>query len=69
MTNKYALPLALEKLYENQQAIAAAIDELTLLAEHSGRNDLARNIRQALKTLEHNGQSIDDAIADLKKVH
>lgn len=69
MTNKYALPLAIEKLYENQQAIAAALDELVLLAEHLGRNDLAHNIRQALKTLDHNAQSIDDAITDLKKVH
>jgi len=36
MTSEYSLPIVLEKIYENQIALEAAIMELLLLAERQG---------------------------------
>ncbi|MBK5544721.1 hypothetical protein JFT85_08075 [Pseudomonas sp. TH04] len=50
MATEYSLPIVLEKIYENQLALEAAIMELTLLAERQGFAD-AGFIKQGLARL------------------
>ncbi|MGF6455996.1 hypothetical protein [Pseudomonas frederiksbergensis] len=51
MPSDYSLPDVLEKLYENQQALEAAIMELTLLVEEQGAREVGGNVRGALWTM------------------
>ena len=49
MPSEYSLSDVLERLYENQQALEAAIMELTLLVEEQGAQEVGGNVRGALK--------------------
>jgi hypothetical protein len=61
------LPAVLDKLYENQLALAAAIEELALWIEVRGEDeDTAMNVRSALDTLDRNAEVISRSIAGLK---
>jgi len=60
-------PVLLDKLYENQLAIAAAVEELALWVEIRWEaGDIAENVRSALETLDRNADYINRAIAALR---
>lgn len=68
MTDKALLPSVLEKLYENQVALAAAIEELALWIEVRGEDAaVADNVRGALDTLERNAEQIGKSIHGLRE--
>ncbi|MGE7963040.1 hypothetical protein ACQKPC_11785 [Pseudomonas sp. NPDC089918] len=48
MPSNYSLSDVLERLFENQQALEAAIMELTLLVEEQGAQEVGGNVRGAL---------------------
>lgn len=61
-------PLLLDKLYENQLAIAAAVEELALWIEVRWEaEDIAENVRSALETLDRNADFINRSIASLRE--
>lgn len=61
------LPTVLDKLYENQLALAAAVEELALWIEVRGDDeDTATTVRSALDTLDRNAELINRSIAGLK---
>ena len=66
MPGDYSLSDVLERLYENQQALQAAIMELTLLVEEQGAQDVGGNIRGALWTMSENTGHIRQGLARLK---
>ncbi len=49
---QYSLPDTLERIYENQLALEAAMMELTLLVESLGHDVAGDNVRGALTPLE-----------------
>lgn len=57
---------ALEKMYENQIALAAAIEELALWVEIRGEDAAtASSVRDALETLDRNAEPLSHWIASL----
>lgn len=68
MTNKYSLPDTLEKIYQNQLALEAAIMELTLWVELGGASETGGNIRSSLETIGENAGYIRQGLAHLKNV-
>jgi hypothetical protein len=52
----------LSKIVENQNALGAAVEELTLWLEKSGSTRVASNIRGVLETLRDNDAIITDGI-------
>jgi hypothetical protein len=54
MPSDYSLSDVLERLFENQQALEAAIMELTLLIEEQGAQEVGGNVRGALWTMGEN---------------
>jgi len=58
---------ALTLLLHNQHAIAAAIEEVALLARTSGSPEAHSNAIAALETLDANAQGITDAIMRLRQ--
>ena len=68
MPSNYSLPDVLERIYENQQALEAAIMELTLLAEEQGAREVGENVRGALWTMGENAGHIKQGLARLKKL-
>lgn len=68
MTDQLLQPALLDKLYENQLAIAAAVEELALWVEVRWEaEDIAENVRSALETLDRNADYINRTIATLRK--
>jgi hypothetical protein len=67
MPSAYSLSDVLERLFENQQALEAAIMELTLLIEEQGAQDVGGNVRDALWTMDENAGHIKQGLARLKK--
>ena len=65
-TNEYSLPDVLERMHENQNALEAAIMELTLLVESQGAIEIGGNVRGALDTIRENGGHITQGLARLK---
>ncbi|QZD69431.1 hypothetical protein [Pseudomonas sp. 3-2] len=65
MASEYSLPVVLEKIYENQLALEAALMELTLLVEKQGQADVGENIRCALERIGENAGFIKQGIARL----
>ena len=65
MASEYSLPVILEKIYENQLALEAAIMELTLSAEQQGLADVGDNSRAALDRIGENAGFIKQGIAHL----
>ena len=68
MPNDYSLSDVLERLYENQQALEAAIMELTLMVEEQGAREVGENVRGALWTMGENTGHIRQGLARLKKL-
>jgi hypothetical protein len=69
MTEKQIVPAVMDKLYENQVALAAAIEELALWVEVRGEDvAVADNIRGALDTLDRNAEHIGKMIHQLKEL-
>ena len=63
---EYSLPDILERIYENQLALEAAIMELTLWAEDSETSNVGENVRGALETIGENAGHINQGFARLK---
>ncbi|WP_223570607.1 hypothetical protein [Pseudomonas sp. BF-R-26] len=68
MPSDYSLSDVLERLFENQQALEAAIMELTLLIEEQGAPEVGGNVRGALWTMGENAGHIKQGLARLKKL-
>lgn len=64
---EYSLPDTLERIYENQLALEAALMELTLLVESQGNADAGNNVRGALGTIGENAGHIKQGLARLKQ--
>lgn len=64
--SNYDLPEVLEKIYENQLALEAALMELTLWVEQRGSTDVGGNVRGALQTIDENAGYIRQGLARLK---
>lgn len=65
-TSEYSLPDVLERLYDNQLALEAALMELTLLVENQGHVQASGNVRGALEAIGENAGHIKQGLARLK---
>lgn len=65
MPNSDLLPSLLFKINENQQALEAAIMELTLWIEQRGSSEVGGNVRGALDTIRINEEFINMTLAVL----
>ena len=66
MPAPYSLPDMLERIYENQLALEAAIIELALFVERQGDAEAGDNVRGALFTIGENADHIKQGLARLK---
>lgn len=66
MASEYSLSVVLERIYENQQALEAAIMELTLVAEQQGFAVAGDNARTALDRIGENAGFINQGLARLR---
>lgn len=67
MASVYSLADVLERMYENQLALEAALMELVLWTEEGGELTTGGNVRGALQTLGENAGHIKQGLAKLKK--
>ncbi|MBA1376674.1 hypothetical protein [Pseudomonas brassicacearum] len=67
MASEYSLSDILERMYENQLALEAALMELTLHLEAHGHEDVGDNVRGALETIGENAGHIKQGLARLSK--
>ncbi|WP_460410360.1 MULTISPECIES: hypothetical protein [unclassified Pseudomonas] len=65
MSDEYSLPDVLERMYQNQLALEAALMELTLLAEQQGFTEIGENVRGALWAIGENAGHIKQGLARL----
>jgi hypothetical protein len=56
----------LERIYENQLALEAALMELALLVERQGNVEAGGNVRGALETIGENAGYIKQGLARLR---
>lgn len=68
MASEYSLTVVLEKMYENQLGIEAALMELVLLVERQGYGDEGENARVALERIGENAGFINQGLARLKSL-
>lgn len=68
MASEYSLPIVLEKMYENQIALEAAIMELALLVERQGFDEVGDNSRTALNRIGENAGFIKQGLARLRAI-
>jgi hypothetical protein len=66
MSDEYSLSDVLERMYQNQLALEAALMELTLHAEKQGLTDVGENARAALWAIGENAGHIKQGLARLK---
>ena len=66
---EYSLPDTLERIYNNQLALEAAIMELTLLVEQQGHAESGGNVRTALEAIGDNEGHIRQGLAKLVLQH
>ncbi|QDH63681.1 hypothetical protein [Pseudomonas azotoformans] len=66
MSDEYPLSDLLERMYQNQLGLEAALMELTLHAERQGLADLGDNVRGALWTIGENAGHIKQGLAKLR---
>ena len=66
MASEYSLSVVLESIYENQQALEAAIMELTLVVEQQGFAVAGDNARTALDRIGENAGFIKQGLARLR---
>jgi hypothetical protein len=67
MPTQYSLGDLLERMYQNQLALEAALMELTLHMEAHGHADVGNNVRGALETIGENSSHIKQRLARLSK--
>lgn len=67
MSDEYSLLDVLERMYQNQLGLEAALMELTLLAEKQGMNEIGENVRGALWVIGENAGHIKQGLAKLKR--
>ncbi|NWN46891.1 hypothetical protein HT121_04185 [Pseudomonas sp. MAFF 301514] len=65
MACEYSLTDVLQRLYENQLAMEAAVMELTLWVEKQNHSELGENIRGALHVMDDNAGHIKQGLARL----
>ncbi|CAH0127024.1 hypothetical protein [Pseudomonas carnis] len=68
MSHEYSLSDVLERLYENQLALEAAVMELTLHVEQQGTVAAGENVRSALDSIGENAGHIKQGLARLKRL-
>lgn len=68
MPSEYSISVVLERIYENQQALEAAIMELTLVAEQQGFAVAGDNARTALDRMGENAGFIKQGLARLRAI-
>ncbi|GGK45222.1 hypothetical protein SAMN04490189_4458 [Pseudomonas koreensis] len=66
MASEYSLSTVLEKIYENQIAIEAALMEVVLLVEQQGHHQAGDNARAALDRIGKNAGFIKQGVARLR---
>ncbi|MBH3405812.1 hypothetical protein I5P86_12185 [Pseudomonas glycinae] len=66
MSEEYSLSDVLERMYENQLALEAALMELTLHAEMRGLSEVGENVRGALFAIAENAGHIKQGFAKLR---
>lgn len=64
--HEYSLPDVLDRIYENQLALEAALMELTLLVEGQGNTLVGDNVRGALAAVGENAGHIKQGLARLR---
>lgn len=67
MASEYSLADVLERMYENQLALEAAIMELALWIEEHGELTTGGNVRGTLYTIGENAGHIKQGLARLKR--
>ncbi|WP_339531536.1 hypothetical protein [Pseudomonas mucidolens] len=67
MAPEYSLSDVLERMYENQLALEAAVMELTLRLEQQGSLEVGANVRGALEAIGENAGHIKQGLARLKR--
>jgi hypothetical protein len=65
MSDEYSLSDVLERMYQNQLGLEAALMELTLLAEQQGFTEIGENVRGALWAIGENAGHIKQGLARL----
>jgi len=63
---EHPLPDVLERMYENQLALEAAIMELTLVVETLDAGEPGANVQSVLAVIEENTEHIEQVQARLK---
>ncbi len=66
MSDEYSLSDLLERMYQNQLGLEAALMELTLHAEHQGFTGVGDNVRGALWAIDENAGHIKQGLARLR---
>ncbi|MBK3485067.1 hypothetical protein AB4P95_07360 [Pseudomonas sp. A1437] len=66
MAGEYSLSDVLERMYQNQLALEAAVMELTLHVEAQGNAEVGNNVRGALWAIGENAGHIKHGLAKLK---
>jgi hypothetical protein len=67
MASEYSLTDVLERLYQNQLALEAAVMELTLWAEQKNALEIGENVRGAFQTIDENAGHIKQGLARLNR--
>lgn len=67
MSDEYSLADVLERMYQNQLGLEAALMELTLQAEKQGLAEVGDNIRASLWAIGENAGHIKQGLAKLKR--
>ncbi|WP_242195981.1 MULTISPECIES: hypothetical protein [unclassified Pseudomonas] len=67
MAHEYSLSDVLERMYENQLALEAALMELTLRLEQHGSVEVGENVRGALEAIGENAGHIKQGLARLRR--
>ncbi len=66
MSDKYSLPDVLERMYQNQLGLEAALMELTFQAEKQGLTEVGENVRGSLWIIGENAGFIKQGLAKLR---
>ncbi|QUW64416.1 hypothetical protein KFQ04_17245 [Pseudomonas synxantha] len=66
MKNEYSLNDVLDRMYENQLALEAALMELVLQREKEGSAEVGENVRGALFVIGENAGHIKQGLAKLR---
>ena len=66
MSVEYSLQDLLERMYENQLALEAALMELTLQIEKQGLHEVGKTVRGALFVMGENAGHIKQGLAKLR---